>query len=137
MPIKGEWNNPALRRCDGKASYSRWKIAESRAQLASLRIGELIVAYRCFDCGRIHIGHGDRSQVIARETASTRARKQSKIIDLPTVCPNCGGNIPDVRRQAAQSSGAQTVYCSRKCQQKGSRKARHAKRQASKTNNQL
>lgn len=130
MPINGEWKNPALRRCDRKAAYPSWKVAESVAQKISIRTGELLIAYQCFDCNRFHVGHADRSQIIVRENASKPKTKVHTPIVFPTACPHCGQPIPDERRRAAQDSHTPIVYCSRKCQQKGSRRARRERREA-------
>ena len=135
MPINGEWKNPALRRCDRKAAYPNWKVAEAVAQKVSVRIGELIIAYHCFHCGRFHIGHADRSQIIVRENAARPKARARGPIALPDVCPHCGKGIPEDRRRAARKSRTPTVYCSRRCQQNGSRKARRARREAAGTGN--
>jgi predicted sulfurtransferase len=119
MPIIGEWRNPALKRCVGKQAYRRITIAEKVAERDSLRTGELIIGYQCFDCERFHVGHADESQKIAR---------QRRGVNLPTTCPHCGEPIPEERRQAARESGNLTVYCSKKCSRKGAKKARNARR---------
>jgi hypothetical protein len=130
MTINGEWKNPALRRCDSKAAYPNWKVAESVAQKISVRTGELLIAYQCFDCNRFHVGHADRCQIIVRQSASKPKKEAERAIVLPEMCPHCGQRIPEGRRRAAENSRTPTVYCSRKCQQHGSRKARRAKREA-------
>jgi hypothetical protein len=130
VPINGEWNNPALRRCDSKAWYPSWKVAESAAQRVSIRIGELVIAYPCFDCNCFHVGHPDRSQIIVRGTASRTPEKAPAAIILPRACPYCGGDIPDERRRAASMSSTPTVYCSRRCQQSRSKKAQHERKAA-------
>jgi hypothetical protein len=66
-PINGTWNNPAERRCNSKAGYPNMTIAEKRAAKATAKADELIIAYKCFDCGMFHIGHADESQKIARQ----------------------------------------------------------------------
>ena len=71
MPIFGQWENPSLRRCDGKSAYSSKK-AEKAARLASKRTGDLIVAYMCYHCGKWHIGHADKSQHIVRAETDRR-----------------------------------------------------------------
>lgn len=127
MPINGEWFNPALGRCYRKTRYPNSGIAEAAARRASLKTGELIIAYKCIDCRRFHIGHADESQIIAHQRPDPP--KSVRPIALPTICPHCNEAIPDERRREAERSGSPTVYCSRKCQQKHSRKARH-KREA-------
>jgi hypothetical protein len=122
VPIIGEWRNPAVRRCLGKQAYRRIKIAEKVAHRVSEQKGELLIAYECFDCGRFHVGHADRSQQIVREEA------ERSWFSLPTNCPHCGGPIPEERRVAARESGNRNVYCSTKCQQKGGKKARRGRR---------
>jgi hypothetical protein len=122
MPVIGEWSNPAIKRCIGKQAYRGIRIAEKVAQRDSLRTGELIIAYQCFDCGRFHVGHADRCQHIVRQQVERRG------YSLPTACPHCGGPISEERRIAARESGNRNVYCSKKCQRKGGKKARHARR---------
>jgi hypothetical protein len=122
VPAVGKWSNPAVKRCLGKQAYRRITIAEKVAQRDSERTGELIIAYQCFDCGRFHVGHADHSQKIVRQEVERRG------FSLPKSCPHCGGPIPEERRLAAWECGNRNVYCSTKCQQKGGKKARHARR---------
>lgn len=122
MPIIGEWSNPAVRRCFGKQAYRRITIAERVAQRDSERTGELIVAYQCYDCGHFHVGHADQSQHIVRQQIDLRG------FSLPVSCPHCKGKIPEERRLAALESGNRNVFCSKKCQRKGAKKARRARR---------
>jgi DNA-directed RNA polymerase subunit RPC12/RpoP len=83
------WLNPAAAsRCYGKAGFRRWEKAEILAERASLKTGTLIVAYQCFDCGRIHIGHADETQV--------RIRKEM-LLQANTTCPRCGKLLDDAR----------------------------------------
>jgi hypothetical protein len=72
MPILGQWRNPARRRCDGKAAYPRLETAEMAARRDSLRTGDYIIAYKCYDCGKWHIGHADLSQYIVRDEIERR-----------------------------------------------------------------
>ncbi len=58
--------------------------AEQKAERASGRTGELIIAYECVDCGFYHIGHADLSQRLAREVRIAR-------------CRVCGSPIPEHR----------------------------------------
>jgi hypothetical protein len=122
--IFGEWKNPAIKRCLGKQPYKTITMAEKVAQRDSSRTGDLIIAYQCFDCGRFHVGHADRSQLIVRQQVERRG------FSLPKDFPHCGGPIAEQRRIAAWESGNSAVFCSKKCQRKGSRKARHARRDA-------
>jgi predicted RNA-binding Zn-ribbon protein involved in translation (DUF1610 family) len=63
----GGWQNPAhLSRCKGKRRYSSMAKAEVSAEQASGSTGELIVGYECPDCGKFHIGHADKAQLLAR-----------------------------------------------------------------------
>jgi hypothetical protein len=122
MPIRGAWSNPALRRCDRKCVYRSFARAEIAAEKASHKTGELILAYQCYDCSAFHIGHADESQKIVRRPPDPPS--------LPVTCPRCKGPIPEHRRLAASQTGSSTVYCSRKCQQKWSRKLRHLRKYA-------
>lgn len=102
---------------------------------ASKRTGsKLIVSYLCPDCGAWHIGTADKAQIIVRQPpAPSRNPDPPKIPTLealPLICPRCGNAIPEDRRQAAEQSGTPTVYCSRKCQEKACKKARHLRRDA-------
>jgi hypothetical protein len=130
MPINGEWHNPAIFRCYRKKRWLSWSIAERIAARDSATTGELIIAYQCLDCRGYHVGHADLSQIMARQTPSSQLPKPAQPIALPSHCPHCGGEIPEERRSAAEMSKTSTVYCSKKCQQKGSKKARHAARAA-------
>jgi hypothetical protein len=122
VPIFGRWQNPAILTRNRKVAYRSMAIAEKSARRASERAGELIIAYECCDCGRFHIGHANKSQIIVRE------RLERRLHNLPTSCPRCGSPIPEERRLAAWESGNRNVYCSKKCQQKGGKKLRHARR---------
>ena len=113
MPIYGEWSNPAQRRCLYKAAYGSWHLAEEKAQKASLKTGDLIIAYECYDCKKFHIGHADHSQHIVRQVALSSVNSQ---------CPRCHAPIPDERRYQAAESGNSTVYCSEKCSRKWRKK---------------
>ena len=88
MPIPGVWRNPAIRRCNRKNEYSSWSRAEAKAEEASLRAGDLIIAYECYDRGKFHIGHADESQKIARQARDT---------SLPWDCPRCDRPVPPER----------------------------------------
>jgi predicted RNA-binding Zn-ribbon protein involved in translation (DUF1610 family) len=103
-PISGTWSNPAARRCDSKHAYFKMSPAESNANRATKRTGELIVAYECPDCGRFHIGHADLAERLAREVH----------VDFP--CLQCGGVIPEFKKLRAAQWQAQALYCSNVCQ---------------------
>lgn len=69
------WTNPLTRlRCGSKAPYRSMRAAEAKAERASMRAGELIIAYECPDCGRFHIGHADLSQRLAHKVRVPRCR---------------------------------------------------------------
>ena len=124
MPIIGEWKNPAINRCYGKAPYPSMAIAEKVAQRDSENTGDLIIAYQCYGCARFHVGHADRCQFIARRKLEERR------IELPTACPRCSGSIVEERRLAAAESGNTNVYCSNECHAQHSKSRRHARRAA-------
>ena len=129
MPIIGQWTNPALQRCRGKRRYANWVIAEEWAEAASNRTGELIIAYKCYDCGRYHIGHADLAQRVVRSSAaSLDSTPENTRAPLPLSCPQCNEDIPDERRKAAECSGSPTVYCSQACKRRAadSRRPREA-----------
>lgn len=119
MPIDGEWRNPGVVRCYRKKRYPNWVLAEAAAEKASVRTGELIIAYECPDCGKFHIGHADKAQQITRQPPVVPAAL------LPTLCPRCGQPIAEERRLAAKESGNFNVYCSRKCSTKGTKMTRN------------
>jgi hypothetical protein len=121
LPIDGVWRNPAIRRCNRKIAYSSWHKAEERAEKASLRTGDLIIAYQCYDCGKFHIGHADQSQKIVREVS---------VSSVNSNCPRCTAPISDERRYRAAESGNTTVFCSGKCRDKWAKKRRQAKKLA-------
>ena len=123
MPISGHWRNPGWRRCDSKIGYRYSVSAEKVARRMSIKSGELLVAYRCFDCGSFHVGHGDLAQILVRQE-----RDLPRPPTLPATCPRCDQCIPDERRVAALAAGTKTVYCSKDCQKKHSRKLRREKR---------
>jgi len=122
MPLTGQWKNPAYWRCHGKRKFSAISSAEKVAAQDSAHTGELIIAYKCYDCGLFHVGHADLSQRIAHERSLCQGHS------LPTICPHCGKSISEERRVAARESGNQNVYCSTKCSEKGRKKARHIRK---------
>ena len=90
-------------RCGTKQAFRKASKADAAAMKASLKTGELIVSYQCYDCGRWHIGHADEAQVLAR-------RKP----EYP-LCIICGKPISKNRRRRA---GASTQVCSSACGKK-------------------
>jgi hypothetical protein len=132
MPIRGKWRNPALVRCMYKKTYSSGWEATISARRASKRAGKLIISYVCPDCGGWHIGRADKDQIIVRQRPAplkdSDAPKTATSSALPLICPRCSSAIPEERRSAAEQTGTPTVYCSRKCQQKACKKARHLRR---------
>jgi hypothetical protein len=128
MPINGKWFNPALGRCYRKRRYPNWGLAEMAAKAATRDTGELIIAYQCLDCQKYHIGHADQCQIIIRQPEEQPKPVPTTPVSLPFVCPRCSNAIPEERRRAAEQTGTPTVYCSRKCQQKACKKARHLRR---------
>lgn len=83
------------------------------------------------DTARFHVGHVDEAQCLVHQEPQPKNPAPPKTptpTALPSMCPHCGNAITEERRLAAKQSGNSNVYCSRKCQEKGSRKARHARR---------
>jgi hypothetical protein len=114
LKISGHWCNPAIRRCDCKRAFPNWEQAEIVAERHSLKTGELIIAYQCYDCLKFHVGHADESQKIVRQVrVNIPPQRMEK--PLPVNCPLCSQPIPSERREAAEKSGSSTVYCSIKC----------------------
>jgi hypothetical protein len=114
--IWGEWQNPALRRCDSKLAFRSLNQAAIQAERASSRTGELIIAYTCFDCGAFHIGHADLSQYLAH-------------VGDPG-CRECNQPIPEAKKLQARAYSAKAIYCSARCQ-RVAEKRRRARRQMS------
>jgi predicted RNA-binding Zn-ribbon protein involved in translation (DUF1610 family) len=112
----GGWQNPAhFSRCKGKRRYSSVAKAEVGAEQASGSTGELIIAYECPDCGRFHIGHADKAQLLARNNLSA------------PVCTHCGQGIPRSEEPEANKSRSDAVYCSETCR-RAARKQRRETR---------
>jgi predicted RNA-binding Zn-ribbon protein involved in translation (DUF1610 family) len=118
-PIDGTWRNPAIRRCYGKIASRDWNSAELRAERASIRTGDLIVAYRCYDCGWFHIGHADQLQKRIRE-------ERLKTVNMQ--CPRCGDLIDDARRYETAESGNTYSLLLVKVPKKSGEKRRRANR---------
>ena len=119
MPIYGEWENPALRRCDCKKVFRTIKQAERSARRLSMRLGDLLIAYHCYDCGKFHVGHADQSQWIVQAAPANEVR---------VCCANCKGPISAERKEMVAACGGAETCCSSRCSAKWARKRRHAKR---------
>jgi hypothetical protein len=112
----GTWRNPvALRRCKEKRPYRSLSEAEVFASRASARSGALIIAYECPDCGRFHIGHADRAQLIVRGERCAPS------------CKQCCEPIPLEKRETAALNGSDILYCSDACKRKARKKRRSAR----------
>jgi hypothetical protein len=106
-----EWKNPAhFRRCFGKHGYRSASRAEIQAEKASKKSGDLIIAYKCFDCGFFHIGHADRSQQIVR------------IPRVGRLCQECEQPIPEFKKLRAKHYNSTALYCSDACQKRAQAK---------------
>ncbi len=115
--IREPWINPDhVKRCQGKHVYRTMARAELEAERASQRTGELIIAYTCFDCREIHIGHADFSQQLARIPH----------VDRP--CQHCNAEIPESKKQKAKRMHSVALYCSDECQTRASLKRRELRR---------
>jgi hypothetical protein len=110
--IWGEWQNPALRRCDSKLAFRSLNQAAVQAERASSRTGELIIAYTCFDCGAFHIGHADLSQQLAHTAP------------VEPGCRECNLPIPEAKKRRARACSAKAIYCSDRCQRVAEKKRR-------------
>jgi hypothetical protein len=94
-----------FRRCARKRGFRNPNIADELARRASLKTGELIISYQCYDCGKWHIGHADLSQILAR------------IPPNGPICMICGQRIPDSRIEKAERKGIVIQTCSKLCAQ--------------------
>jgi hypothetical protein len=133
--INGLWTNAARWRCHGKKRYRSFEQATNAAERRSNATGDLIISYQCPDCSFFHIGHADRSQILARMQNAEIPRKLSSI-DLPfaaiaiaeaalarqsipstssLLCPVCGEAISEDRIQNASSAGNVVRYCTPGC----------------------
>ena len=103
--MRKHWRNPATKaRCDGEHAFRLPESAERVAALQSRKTGDLIVAYKCPDCGYSHIGHADPSQFVARLPGRT------------PVCLHCGVNeIPPYLYVKAAIYEQTLQYCSDEC----------------------
>jgi hypothetical protein len=91
-------------RCTRKRSYRKATLADAAAQRASTRTGELIISYQCYECLQWHIGHADKSQILAR-TSPGRPN-----------CEICTQPIPFDRLDKAKKQGTPLTTCSKACQ---------------------
>ncbi len=91
-------------RCTRKRSYRKANLADAAAQRASTRTGELIISYQCYECLQWHIGHADKSQILARTSPG-----------CPT-CEVCCQPIPFDRLDKAKRKGISLTTCSKACQ---------------------
>ena len=115
MP-ESSWLNPVSpRRCKRKRRYFSSTQAEVFASRASARTGELILAYECPECGKFHIGHADRAQLIVRGDRCAPA------------CQQCGESIPLARREKATANTSDIVYCSDDCKRLARRQRRKSR----------
>jgi len=105
-------------RCGTKRAFRKPAKADEAAMKASLKTGELIISYQCYDCERWHIGHADETQVLARRQA------------LNPLCIICGKEISEIRRTRARSSGNTTDVCSSHCAHQKKRRAKQERRAA-------
>jgi hypothetical protein len=133
--INGRWTSAAPWRCHGKKRYQSFEQATRAAERRSKATGDLIISYQCPDCLFFHIGHADRTQILARQSDSDSARP-SKLLDLPfeaiaraelgaksepdtqtstARCLVCGYAIPKERVEAAMRSGNGVRYCTSRC----------------------
>jgi hypothetical protein len=95
-------------RCARKARYKSAEVADRRAEHASRHTGELIISYKCFDCGKWHIGHADQTQIAARNLTSGSL----------TFCSICGRLIPADLIEQAKQEGRTLTTCSQRCERK-------------------
>jgi hypothetical protein len=91
-------------RCGRKRKYRRPKLADEAAQRASIKTGELIISYQCYECRQWHIGHADKSQILARTSPGG------------PICELCWNRIPVERLDKGRRKGTQITTCSKRCQ---------------------
>lgn len=110
------WTNPAhFQRCAGKYGFRSMAKAEREAERVSNKLGELVLAYTCCDCGLYHIGHADLSQRLAR------------VPHVEKPCEQCGGVIPCEKKHKAKQYGSTALYCSDTCQRTAAKIRREAR----------
>jgi hypothetical protein len=93
-----------LRRCARKRCFRNPRKADEAARRASIKSGELIISYQCYDCRQWHIGHADPSQILARTSPGY------------PVCEVCLQRIPADRLESSRRKGTRVTTCSRYCQ---------------------
>jgi hypothetical protein len=121
-----EWKNPTYyRRCQGKRCYRSMEQAEIEAERSSMSTGELIIAYECYDCGNIHIGHADLSQQIAFQQLAQQAFSNTAYVGKP--CQHCGKAILEAKMQNGKRFETPALYCSNRCHKLAARSRREAR----------
>jgi hypothetical protein len=99
-----DWRQEQLQhRCGTKKAYKNADLADRKAEEASRITEELIISYKCVDCGRWHIGHADRSQSLVRTPLDQ------------ALCVVCGDLIPERRLRKAKRCGTTTRTCQPGC----------------------
>ena len=93
------------KRCERKQALSADK-ADELAEKASRQTGALIISYKCYDCGKWHIGHADETQIAVRQKRRRPGWPR---------CAICNQRIPEARLMKAQRRGIPTRTCSKKC----------------------
>jgi hypothetical protein len=91
------------KRCGNKRAYKDAEVADRKAEKASRKTKELIISYKCIDCGRWHIGHADQAQILARIPLEE------------ALCVVCGKLIPERRLRKAKRYGTITRTCKPGC----------------------
>jgi hypothetical protein len=92
-------------RCKRKLTYSH-ALAVRVAERCSKQTGEWIIAYRCLDCGRWHIGHADRSQLAVLASLELQARRR-QINKKPSMkCRLCGPTCTHTDAECLRAKGA-------------------------------
>jgi len=95
-------------RCVGKKRFGKPEAADRAAERASRKTGDLIISYKCIDCGRWHIGHADPAQRAARNLPPAPQK---------VFCVVCGERIPPGRIARAQRHHEIVDTCSKRCAQ--------------------
>ena len=103
MTGSGWRNKKSFGRCDRKQTYRTGDKAYQLAMRNSKKTGELIISYKCFDCGKWHLGHADQSQIIVRQQ------------DARPTCEYCGKAIPPFRVRIDKLSQTVVKSCSTEC----------------------
>jgi hypothetical protein len=90
------------KRCEGKHAFTRAAAADREAQRASLRTRELIISYKCCDCGKWHLGHADEAQMLSRVQGIERHDARTHRFGS---CIICGDQTPQARFDLARKYG--------------------------------